>query len=105
MGLLDLLFGKRKQEVLEAIERGAKIVDVRTVQEFKYGSVDGSLNIPVDSLNASTIKKLKKLNAPLIVCCASGMRSASAKGILLQNGLEEVHNAGAWHKLNRWVNS
>ncbi|MBK3517758.1 rhodanese-like domain-containing protein [Carboxylicivirga marina] len=105
MGLLDLLFGKRKQEVLEAIERGAKIVDVRTAQEFKYGNVDGSLNIPVDSLNASNIKKLKKLNAPLIVCCASGMRSASAKGILLQNGLEEVHNAGAWHKLNRWVNS
>ena len=105
MGLFDLLFGKRKQEVLEAIERGAKIVDVRSPQEFKYGNVDGSLNIPLDRLNDSAIKKLKKLNAPLVVCCASGMRSASAKGMLLENGITEVHNAGGWHKLNRWVNS
>lgn len=105
MGLFDLLFGKRKQEVLEAIERGAKIVDVRSPQEFKYGNVDGSLNIPLDRLNDSAIKKLKKLNAPLVVCCASGMRSASAKGMLLENGITEVHNAGGWHKLNRWMNS
>ncbi|TRX66516.1 rhodanese-like domain-containing protein [Carboxylicivirga sp. M1479] len=104
MGLFDLLFGKRKKEVLEAMERGAKIVDVRSPEEFKYGKVDGSLNFPVDRLNASNIKKLKKLNAPIVVCCASGMRSASAKGILLQNGVEEVYNAGAWHKLNGWLN-
>ncbi len=105
MGLLDLLFGKRKQTVLEAIERGAKIIDVRSPQEFKYGNVDGSINIPLDRLNGSAIKKLKKLNAPLVVCCASGMRSASAKGMLLENGFDEVHNAGGWHKLNRWMNS
>ncbi|MBS2213401.1 rhodanese-like domain-containing protein [Carboxylicivirga mesophila] len=105
MGLFDFLFGKRKQEVLEAIERGARIIDVRTPQEFKYGYIDGSVNIPLERLNDSAIKKLKKLNAPLVVCCASGMRSASAKGMLIQNGIAEVHNAGGWHKLDRWLNS
>lgn len=103
MGLLDLLFGKRKREVLEALENGASIVDVRSPQEFKYGKVEGSINIPLDKLNSTNIKKLKKLNKPIVVCCASGMRSASAKGTLLQNGISEVYNAGGWHKLNRWI--
>ncbi|WP_439184331.1 rhodanese-like domain-containing protein [Carboxylicivirga taeanensis] len=105
MGLFDFLFGKRKQEVLEALERGARIIDVRTAQEFKYGNIDGSMNIPLERLNETAIKKLKKMNAPLVLCCASGMRSASAKGMLLQNGIAEVHNAGGWHKLDRWLNS
>ncbi|MCU4154709.1 rhodanese-like domain-containing protein [Carboxylicivirga sp. A043] len=104
MGLFDFIFGKRKEAVLDAMERGARIVDVRTPEEFKYGNVDGSVNIPLDRLNPTAIKKLKKLNAPLVVCCASGMRSASAKGILLESGFSEVYNAGGWHKLNRWIN-
>ncbi|WP_430815450.1 rhodanese-like domain-containing protein [Carboxylicivirga sp. RSCT41] len=105
MGIFDFLFGKRKEEVLNALERGARIVDVRSPQEFKYGNVNGSVNIPLERLNESAIKKLKKLNAPIVVCCASGMRSASAKGKLLSNGVDEVHNAGGWHKLDRWMNS
>jgi len=105
MGFFDLLFGQRKRLVLEALENGACIIDVRSPEEFKHGHVVGSLNMPVDRLNASAIKRLRKLNVPLVVCCASGMRSASAKGILLENGLAEVHNAGSWHKLYRWVNN
>jgi len=103
MGLFDMLFGKKKRQVLEALENGARIIDVRSPEEFKYGNVDGSLNFPVDRLNGSAIKKLQKLNTPLVVCCASGMRSASARGILMQNGIAEVHNAGGWHKLHRWI--
>ena len=103
MGIFDFLFGKRKEVVLDALTRGARIVDVRSAQEFKYGNVDGSVNIPLERLNDSAIKKLKKLNAPIVVCCASGMRSASAKGKLLSSGIDEVHNAGGWHKLNRWI--
>jgi len=44
------------------------------------------------------------LKKPIITCCASGMRSASAKSILKQNGFE-VYNGGGWtalqHKLNQ----
>ncbi len=105
MGLFDKLFGKKKLQVLEALEQGARIIDVRTPQEFKYGNVAGSINMPVERLNDTAIKKLKKLNAPLVVCCASGMRSASAKGVLMQNGITEVYNAGSWHKLDRWINN
>jgi rhodanese-related sulfurtransferase len=36
---------------------------------------------------------------PVITCCASGMRSASAKSLLLQKGFSEVYNGGGWTSL------
>lgn len=102
MGFFSSLFGgNKKQLMLEAIENGAKVIDVRTPGEFKSGNVKGSINIPLDKLNDTSIKKIKKVNAPIIVCCASGMRSASAASILKQNGIKEVFNGGSWFKVDR----
>lgn len=101
MGFLSNLFGKRKRMILEALENGAKVIDVRTPQEFKMGNVDGSVNIPLDKFNNSTIKKIKGMKRPVLVCCASGMRSASAMQMLKNSGMEEVYNGGSWHKVYR----
>ncbi len=84
------------------IKNGAVIIDVRTPGEFKSGHVKGSLNIPLDQL-AGSVKKIKA-SGPVIVCCASGMRSASAKNILKGKGFTEVYNAGAWTKLRKYAN-
>lgn len=102
MGIFSSLFGNNKKKLmLEAIENGAKVIDVRTPGEFRTGNVKGSVNIPLDKLNDASIKKIKKVNAPIIVCCASGMRSASAASILKQKGITEVYNGGSWFKVNR----
>ena len=103
MGLFSNIFGKKKQALLDAIAHGAAVIDVRTPGEFKSGNVDGSHNIPLDKINSS-IKKLKKINKPILVCCASGMRSASAAMILKQNGIDNVFNGGSWTKVNRLIN-
>ncbi|MCU4176421.1 rhodanese-like domain-containing protein [Carboxylicivirga sp. N1Y90] len=105
MGLFSNLFGKRKRIILEALERDAKIIDVRTPQEFRMGNVDGSVNIPLDKLNSTTIKKIKKLNRPVLLCCASGTRSASAMYTLRSSGVDDVHNGGSWHKVFRVMQS
>ncbi len=104
MGLLDLLFnGKKKREALKhAIQNGAKIIDVRTTGEFKGGHYDDAINIPLDKVAAS-IKKISAYNSPIVVYCASGMRSAAAARILKTNGIEayngktmyNVHNLAA----------
>jgi phage shock protein E len=73
---------------------GAIILDVRTKNEFSRGHIIGSVNIPVQELS-NGLKNLKKGNA-IITCCASGMRSASAKKILLSQGFNTVYNGGAW---------
>ncbi len=86
----------------ELVQNGAIIVDVRSKGEYASGHIRGSMNIPLDTLG-NHIKKLKDKNKPIITCCASGMRSASAKGILKSNGLTEVHNGGGWISLQNKI--
>ena len=83
----------------ELVKKGAIILDVRTKGEYLNGHVKGSVNIPLDTLNS----KLSLLNKskPIITCCASGMRSASAKQLLKSKGYTEVHNGGGWSSLQR----
>jgi rhodanese-related sulfurtransferase len=79
--------------------RGAQIVDVRSADEFGDGHVAGSVNIPLGSLERSLT--LIRRDRPVITCCASGMRSASAKSLLERQGYAEVHNGGGWAGLQR----
>lgn len=81
----------------ELMQQGAIILDVRTKNEFQNGHIRGSVNIPVQVLG-NNLSKLKK-DKPIITCCASGMRSASAKSILTSNGFKEVYNGGSWASL------
>lgn len=80
------------------IKKGAQIIDVRSRGEYASGHVVGSINIPLNELSNSK-QKIKK-NVPLITCCASGMRSASAKATLTSMGYAEVYNGGGWMSLN-----
>jgi rhodanese-related sulfurtransferase len=86
-----------KVDMQQLIKSGAVIVDVRTAQEFASGHVKGSINIPLNML-PEKMKQLPK-NKPIITCCASGMRSATAKNILQQQGFAEVYNGGSWARL------
>jgi rhodanese-related sulfurtransferase len=79
--------------------KGAQIIDVRSKGEYDSGHIKGSVNIPLPSL-ANQLGKIKK-DKPVITCCASGMRSASAKSILQSNGYSEVYNGGGWGSLDQ----
>ncbi|MBI2270161.1 MAG: rhodanese-like domain-containing protein [Bacteroidetes bacterium] len=80
------------------VKQGAIILDVRSKGEYASGHIKGSVNISVDTLS-NNLSKLKDKNKPIITCCASGMRSASAKSILRSNGYLNVHNGGGWSSL------
>ena len=82
----------------ELVKNGAQIIDVRTKEEYAGGHIRGSINIPLQSLN-NQLTRIRK-DRPVVTCCASGMRSASAKSILKSNGFSEVHNGGSWISLN-----
>ncbi len=74
------------------------IVDVRTYGEYSGGNVAGSINIPLNEIPAR-IEELKAMKAPLILCCASGMRSGQAQNYLSQNNIE-CYNGGSWLEVN-----
>ena len=96
MGFFSSLFGGgNKKEIKQIIENGAIIIDVRTPGEFVGGHVKGSVNIPLDKIQGN-IDKIKGYKKPIVVCCASGMRSSNAKRLLIKNGLEDVYDGGSW---------
>lgn len=99
MGLLELFgFGKKKKMVQEVIANGAVIIDVRSVGEFSQGHVKGSVNMPLPTIGGQ-VNKIKKMKKPVVLCCASGMRSGSATSILKSAGIE-CYNGGSWMNLN-----
>lgn len=87
-----------KVDYAKLVKQGAIILDVRSKGEYAGGHIKGSLNISVDTLS-NHLDKLKDKNKPIITCCASGMRSASAKSILKSKGYMEVYNGGSWASL------
>lgn len=101
MGILSKLFGSApKVDIGQLIKDGAVILDVRTTGEYAGGHIKGSVNIPVDQLKTK-MASLKK-DKVIITCCASGMRSGAAKGVLKAAGFAEVHNGGSWVSLKKY---
>jgi phage shock protein E len=84
------------------IAQGGIIVDVRSRGEYSGGHVKGSMNVPLDQLG-DQLKKFKDKNQAIITCCASGMRSSSAKSFLKAQGYTNVHNGGSWMSLRRYA--
>lgn len=72
------------------------IIDVRTPGEYAMGNVQGSINIPLDTL-PNRIDEIKQMGANIILCCASGARSNSALMYLKQNGIADVQDGGPWN--------
>ena len=76
--------------------RGAVVVDVRTPGEFRQGHAPGAINLPLDQLG----HQARKLDTArlILVCCASGARSAVAARMLREKGFD-TFNAGSWTRL------
>jgi phage shock protein E len=79
--------------ILEKIRAGALLVDVRTPDEFKDGSYNGAINIPLAALLARQ-EELGAKDRPIVLFCASGARSGLGARLLKQAGFTDVVNAG-----------
>lgn len=98
MGLMDFLgLGSNKENIAAFMEKGAVIVDVRSIDEYNDGHIEGSINIPLH-LIPLRIDEIKSFGSPIVTCCLSGMRSAQAASVLEKNGIEVI-NGGGWKSL------
>ena len=79
-------------------DEGGIIVDVRTRTEYLGGHVPGAINIPLEEI-AADLALIPNKNQPLLLCCSTGMRSASAKVFLESLGYTHVCNGGSWISL------
>jgi rhodanese-related sulfurtransferase len=78
------------QAVLLINREKAQIVDVRSSEEFATGHLIGAKNIALDALEAG-LGKVNDKKRPLILVCASGMRSQKAQKIAAKLGFEQAH--------------
>jgi phage shock protein E len=79
-------------------EKSGTIVDVRTPAEFMGGNVQASINVPLQELQ-QRLEEVKKLKSPLVLCCASGGRSAMATQFLSSMGIDCL-DGGSWLQVN-----
>ena len=104
LGIIAAYFGWRilnaflvRRRLPSLLNEGAQIVDVRGPGEFAAGHAANSVNIPLQQIG----ERASELDPerPVIVCCASGTRSAMAAHRLRRLGFNRVVNAGSWRSL------
>jgi rhodanese-related sulfurtransferase len=93
MGILDFLFGNQNAKIQDYLQKGALILDVRTEREYQSGAIKNAKHIPLDDLR-NHVNELKKLNKPIIVYCASGIRSGKAVKFLNLNNIDAINGGG-----------
>ena len=78
------------QALLAAHQHGALLLDVRSPAEFRSGRVQGAVNLPLESVNATTVHALLqgREQATVLLLCASGGRARTAAQRLAASGLK-----------------
>jgi rhodanese-related sulfurtransferase len=99
---LYLFFGRGREiqggEARKLVAAGARLLDVRSPDEYAGGHLPGAINIPVQELDRR-LAEAGPRDGELILYCRSGHRSARAAAILREHGFTKVHNLGpmtAW---------
>src|SRR5688572_511821 len=84
----------------ERIASGYTVLDVREPDEYQEGAIPGAIHIPRGHLESQVENRLTDKSKPVLVYCASGVRSVFAANTLQQLGYETVAEmAGGF---NRW---
>src|SRR6188768_3046457 len=90
----------------EADERrnvtGTVVLDVREPDEYEQGALPGAVHIPRGHLESQVENRVQDHDAPIVVYCAGGTRSAFAAKSLADLGYTDVVSmAGGF---NKWKN-
>ena len=83
-------------------------LDVRELDEFEQGMIQGSVFIPRGHLESQAENRLSDKHAPIVVYCAGGVRSVFAAETLQRLGYTDVVSMsggfGAWKNEGRhWI--
>lgn len=70
----------------------AVVVDVCPSEEFVAGHVAGAKNIPLDDLEAKLAGAIKNKATPVILVCATGVRSGRAVATATKLGFERAQS-------------
>ena len=80
------------ERALEVVRGGASLLDVRESSEWKSGHAPGAIHVPLGDIDKAP-RRLPK-GRPVVVMCASGMRSRTAAKQLRSLGYDAASLSG-----------
>ena len=86
-------------QALELVRDGATLLDVRENGEWKSGHAPGAIHVPLGDIDKAP-RRIKQ-GRPVVVMCASGMRSRTAAKHLRSLGYDATSLSGgmaAWQR-------
>ena len=92
-------------EARAKLQAGAKLVDVRTVQEFGEKNLPGAVNVPVDQIKAGITNVTMDKSQVILLHCRSGRRSGIAETELRALGYTNAFNIGSYERAEKIVRS
>jgi len=98
MGFFNFLSQDNTAEnIKEYLNKGAIVLDVRTLEEYQEGHVEGSKHIVLTTVPLH-FEEIKSWGKPVIAVCKSGGRSAQATSFLENQGIDVI-NGGPWQNV------
>ncbi|MCB1166243.1 MAG: rhodanese-like domain-containing protein [Leptospiraceae bacterium] len=83
----------KMETVKNMINEGALVLDVRSPMEYNMGHYPEAINIPITELQ-KRVNEVGDSGRAIVVYCASGARSETARNFLRSMGYSNVVNAG-----------
>ena len=93
MRFLNIFFRNSKSKLLDYVNKGAVILDVRTEKEYRTNHISEALHIPLQKLE-HRLDDIAQLNRPIVVYCTSGIRSAQATRLLKSYNIDAINGGG-----------
>jgi NADPH-dependent 2,4-dienoyl-CoA reductase/sulfur reductase-like enzyme/rhodanese-related sulfurtransferase len=88
------------QELGQLVEKGWPVIDVRSAEEHAAGAIDGSVNLPIDSLR----DRLASLgHGPVVVYCQVGQRGHTATALMQELGIVARNLDGGYQTWLAWT--
>lgn len=75
---------------------GAVVIDVREAEDYAAGHIEGAVHVPFDRFMDVIGSAAPEKDAPVIVYCYVGGRSAAAAQALARMGYTQVYNMGGF---------
>lgn len=87
--------------MLQSTAIGAEVIwlDVRSLEEFNQGHLEGALHVPHSQIAEKIVELIPNKDAEVKLYCRSGRRSGLALEAMEQLGYRNVSNAGAYSQL------
>lgn len=75
----------------------AMLVDVRTIEAYNIGHIEGSICMPLNDISNNPFSVCENRNTPIIIYCQMGYKSSAAAKALIDVGYSKIYTIpGIW---------